>query len=323
MFSSGAVLHNVNLVDIILDYIGLPLCLPFICSSRYILEAFRRKKVALVSQESSFCTRIQLIKWAVEMGCPLYNDDRLCKYAAKYGHLEIMKWARQQQCQWSSRVLIAAIRSGNLRTVIWLRNQSPPCPGWQSAYCCLAAVEERNIYMIKYLRSLCPPCEWNESCCRAASRNGDIAMIIWLRSQTPPCPFDEMTAMYAAAQGNIEMLVTLRRHLRPPCPWDSAVFRAAVSQARIRIELLEWLRDESDCCPWDESVCRAASQNNQIEVLNWLRNSESEPCPWDSSACVVAAHHGHLHTLQWLRDNGCPWNSRVSVEASAKGMMLQ
>lgn len=316
----AVVMHDFNLVGIVLDYIGLSSCLPFLFSSRYALEAFRMKKKMLRSQESLFCCRVELIEWAVEMGCPLYIDDRICKYSAKYGYLSVIKWARKWQLPWSSRVLIAAIKSGNLEMVMWLHAQSPPCPGWQSTYCCLAAVEERTISMIAYLRSLCPPCKWDESCCRAASRNGDISMIFWLRSQNPPCPFDEVTAMYAAAQGNIEMLMALRRYLRPPCPWNSTILQVAVSLSTPRMDLLEWLRDDYDCCPWDESVCRAASQSNQIGVLHWLRNRESEPCPWGASACVAAARHGHIHTLQWLRDNGCPWNSSVSVAAAMQGI---
>jgi len=38
------------------------------------------------------------LRWAREHDCPW--DEWTCAYAAKGGHLEVLKWAREQHCPW-------------------------------------------------------------------------------------------------------------------------------------------------------------------------------------------------------------------------------
>ena len=41
---------------------------------------------------------LEVLKWARENGCPW--DWRTCTYAALNGHLEVLKWARENGCLW-------------------------------------------------------------------------------------------------------------------------------------------------------------------------------------------------------------------------------
>ena len=54
---------------------------------------------------------LEVLKWARENDCPW--DKETCKWAAENGHLEILKWAREQGCPWSERTRnLAAERLG-------------------------------------------------------------------------------------------------------------------------------------------------------------------------------------------------------------------
>ena len=43
---------------------------------------------------------LEVLKWARENGCEW--DYLTCAYAAKNGHLEVLKWARENGCDWNS-----------------------------------------------------------------------------------------------------------------------------------------------------------------------------------------------------------------------------
>ena len=41
---------------------------------------------------------LDVLKWLRENGCPW--DEETCAYAARGGHLEVLKWARENGCPW-------------------------------------------------------------------------------------------------------------------------------------------------------------------------------------------------------------------------------
>jgi len=51
---------------------------------------------------------LEVLKWARENGCPW--DKQTCAYAAKGGHLEVLKWARENGCPWDERDVLALLR---------------------------------------------------------------------------------------------------------------------------------------------------------------------------------------------------------------------
>jgi len=44
---------------------------------------------------------LEVLKWARENGCPW--NERTCSCAAKGGHLEVLKWARENGCPWGEQ----------------------------------------------------------------------------------------------------------------------------------------------------------------------------------------------------------------------------
>jgi|AntAceMinimDraft_1070359.scaffolds.fasta_scaffold14982_4 hypothetical protein len=85
-------------------------------------------------QKSQMLTRPlapPVLMWARENGCP-WNKHTSMK-AAEGGHLELLKWAREQEppCPWDEWTTAAAATGGRLEVLQWLRAQCPPCP-WSS-----------------------------------------------------------------------------------------------------------------------------------------------------------------------------------------------
>jgi len=56
---------------------------------------------------------LEVLKWARENGCPW--DEETCAYAAKGGHLEVLKWARENGCPWDEWTCAYAARAATSR----------------------------------------------------------------------------------------------------------------------------------------------------------------------------------------------------------------
>ena len=66
---------------------------------------------------------LEVLKWARENGCPW--DKRTCEFAAYYGHLEVLKWARENDCPWNEATCMKAAEAGHLEVLKWARERLP------------------------------------------------------------------------------------------------------------------------------------------------------------------------------------------------------
>jgi hypothetical protein len=133
-------------------------------SDRAVLSRVDRRTRGLVDLTdppllSDFFNSLTRFRWARENGCPW--DESTCAAAAKGGHLEMLKWAREQDppCFWDWKTCAAAAEGGQLEVLRWAREQTPPCP-------------------------------WSEATCASASELGHFEVLKWAREQTPPCPWN-------------------------------------------------------------------------------------------------------------------------------------
>ena len=62
---------------------------------------------------------LEVLKWARENGCPW--DEDTCVYAAENGHLEVLKWARENGCPWNEWICVYAAEKGHLEVLKWAR----------------------------------------------------------------------------------------------------------------------------------------------------------------------------------------------------------
>ena len=54
---------------------------------------------------------LEVLQWARANGCPW--DEKTCLGAAEGGHLEVLLWARTNGCPWDERVMYIAAQNGH------------------------------------------------------------------------------------------------------------------------------------------------------------------------------------------------------------------
>jgi hypothetical protein len=65
---------------------------------------------------------------------------RTCVVAAAYGHLDILQWARANDCPWDERTCLVAAAYGHLPALRWARQSGCPLDAWTCATMYNAAV---------------------------------------------------------------------------------------------------------------------------------------------------------------------------------------
>ena len=77
-----------------------------------------------------------------------FNKYDVCEMAAKNGWLDLLKWVRQNGCEWNSHVCSNAAHSGHLEVLKWARQNG---------------------------------CEWNRNVCMFASKNKHYEVLKWTK----------------------------------------------------------------------------------------------------------------------------------------------
>ena len=85
---------------------------------------------------------LELIKVFVGLGFKI-RDKTMCSYAAEYGHLEILKWARKNKYHWDFLVCSNAARGGHFEILKWARENG--CD-WDYRVCVL----QQKMVILKY-----------------------------------------------------------------------------------------------------------------------------------------------------------------------------
>ncbi len=84
-------------------------------------------------------------------GCSLAKE--CCEQAALYGHLEVLKWARANGCEWDALTCASAAHGGHLEVLKWARANG--CE-WDALTCarCLEVAKDVAIkqWIIEHLQ---------------------------------------------------------------------------------------------------------------------------------------------------------------------------
>ena len=177
--------------------------------------------------------QLDMLKWAK-------NDGRhmtgVCRGAAEGGHLEVLKWAREVGFHWKSAnqhdtICDLAAANGDLEMLQWAIEQG--CP--------------HSIL----------------SCAKNAAVNGRLEVLKWLQSRTTT-KFDKCA------------LEVLRLARKKRIEWGQ---RAAERY----LEVLNWL--SSNGCEWSLMVCKEADLNGYLNVLEWAYKNWSEICDRQCKSC--------------------------------------
>lgn len=145
---------------------------------------------------------LDVIKYARNNGCKW--DHHTCDWAARFGHLEVLKWARDNGCEWTHETCDSAAAFGHFEILKWARENG--CP-WTNKTCDLAAIRGRlDIIMWARLNG----CEWSNKTCDYAAENGHLSTLMWARRNG--CEWTHFTCDDAARNGHFEILKWAREN---------------------------------------------------------------------------------------------------------------
>jgi hypothetical protein len=106
-------------------------------------------------------------------------------WAASCGYLDIVKWAREQGCQWIKPTSLWAACGGHLAVLRWLRENGCPLDPRTCAY----AAGGGHLAVLRWARE--HGCPWDEETCAEAASGGHFDVLHWLNEQDCPCGREE------------------------------------------------------------------------------------------------------------------------------------
>ena len=262
---------------------------------------------------------LELVRWLRENGCPWGNftSTLIIKSGSQRcanpqpACFEFLKWAHANGCPWSFHANAEAAATGRLDILRWAHTQDPPY--LSDAYTCTTAAEHGHIAVIQWLRAQVPPCNWGPDVYTYAARAGHFEVIQWAHAHG--CRWDGTLCPEVAFNGHLHILQWLRAQ-DPPCPWGDSTISYAAKQGHL--EIVQWAHGQG--CPWGYDTCVQAAMHDRLDVLQWVR-AQAPPAAWDARTCDLAAKYGFLDLLQWARAQTppCPWSSAATKNAIRAG----
>jgi hypothetical protein len=168
----------------------------------------------------------------------------------------------------------------------------------------MGAVESGNINVLQWLHNE-QSCAITSDLSYFAAASGRIKVLDWLLS-IPECTFDWKTSLNAARGGHLHVL----KHL-----FANRVaidMRAGAAAARIGdLDILKWF-DEVGINWKHQSVYTAAADCGSVEMMHWFTDNGAV---YDAKVMKTAAENGHLNICKHLREQGCGWDTSVTLSA--------
>ena len=69
---------------------------------------------------------LNILKWARENECPW--DETTCSWAASSGQFQTLKWAKDNGCPWNEDTITEALKQGHWNVAIWAIDNGCPKP---------------------------------------------------------------------------------------------------------------------------------------------------------------------------------------------------
>jgi hypothetical protein len=105
---------------------------------------YYRKKNTLLCKRLILSNNVTLLQRAVDSGCTLYWDT--CAEAAKYGYLDVIKFARENNCILTLDIAANAALYGHLHVLQWVKENYGI-----SEETCINAIKGKHLDIIKWL----------------------------------------------------------------------------------------------------------------------------------------------------------------------------
>ncbi|CAL6331824.1 unnamed protein product [Bathycoccus prasinos] len=214
--------------------------------------------------ETYFCWRValtnklELLKWAREWKHCKW-DSKTMRRAAEQGNLEMVKYCVANECPINGWACAEAAGNGHLELLKWIREEKK-CR-WDEWTINMAA-EKGNLEMVKYC--VANECPIDAIACAKAAKNGHLEILKYLHEEVK-APWDSVTASWAAAKGHLHILEYLVER-----KYDQYSVYACTNAAMDgHLDCLKYLHETAKA-PWNSQAVRRAHENNQTECLQYL-----------------------------------------------------
>ncbi len=118
------------------------------------------------------------------------QDYNFCTSGAKYGKLDVVKWAFDNCYGLTIWVSYYAAENGRFDILEWAHKNG----GEWNYWVCYFAAKNNDLSMLIWARAR--RCEWNKSICTIAARNGHLLILKWAINNG--CSYDKLACLQAA-----------------------------------------------------------------------------------------------------------------------------
>lgn len=275
---------EIELVAVILSktYKYFPIC--YLVCKRWLdaikLIPNKRNKSLLSLAETG---DIHILEWLK----PYYWDERLCYYAASNNKLDALIYLLSLDCPVNDKIYNYAAKYGHVNIIKWLKTNTTLKLNIDA---CNMAARHGKFSVMKYIRQ-CGVC-YDTSTCAAAAEGGHGNIISYLKNNG--YPWDETTCEAAARTGRLQLLISLRNH---GCPWDKNTLSEAIRYNKLtvvfwclenglsyenayftaiwcdRLDILTYLCDNYPRPKESYTFCSEAAKCGNLNIFKWLVNS--------------------------------------------------
>ena len=225
---------------------------------------------------------LHVIKYAHENGCPW--DATTCSKAAEGGHLDVLKYAHENGCPWDKETCKGAAKGGHLNVIKYAHEKG--CP--MHTKTCEYAAEGGHLAVLKYAHA--KGCSWDEKTCEVAAKGGHLAVLKYLHKNE--CPWDEKTCK-VAAEGN--HLAVLKYAHENGCPWDAYRIERMAAFRGLAEVLIYCHTEEKGHEPYSFMILCDAAKGGHLDLCKVSRSHR----PRSISSCTRLTSHPQAHP--WRR----------------------
>jgi hypothetical protein len=192
--------------------------------------------------------------------CPW--DRSVRDAAAAAGAYEVLRWLREQGCDWNEfGILSQAASSGNVEMTAWVKQQ----PGVEcDDEVMFTAAVEGHTAMCEFLHA--EQCPWDGTVCDGAARHGHVDTLRWLQDNGCPWTAHKVCAA-AAAGGCVDVMLHLQQQ-GIASTHELLTYMMNVAGSYHELAAAQWLRQQG--AEWPTLL----SRNGRVwsgEVLAWAR----------------------------------------------------
>eukprot|EP00953_Heterococcus_sp_UTEX-ZZ885_P011568 6701-Heterococcus_DN1.PRE.1 len=129
---------------------------------------------------------VELLAWVLQQPGTLLHGD-VMRAAASYGHTEVCRFLRSQQCPWSAQSTFDAVHGGHVDVLTWLVDNG--CP-WDAQELRQCAASSGSVKVLAYLQQQgeLASTPLLTDMLNIAARNNKLAAAKWLRDQGAEWP---------------------------------------------------------------------------------------------------------------------------------------